>query len=451
VPYISNTDADREHMLRAIGVSSIEDLFEGVPAALRASRKLEVPGPLSEIELVRHMRALTSMNRNGDEVTSFLGGGVYDSAVPAVVRHVTAMPQFSTAYTPYQAEVSQGTLQAIYEFQSLIVRLTGMEVANASMYDGATAAAEAALMAVAATKRQKVLVARTVNPSTREVLRTYVSATGIELVELRERGGVTDTDALAAHVADAAAVVIQHPNFFGLLEPMGAIGDTARSAGSLFVASVDPVSLALLAPPGHYGAEIAVGEAQCLGSPVGFGGPLLGFMATRRSHVRRLPGRIVGATVDSEGRRGFVMTLQTREQHIRREKATSNICTNQALVALAATVYLSLLGETGFKDLATAITSKAHYAADLLARIPGVRLPFGRRFFREFVIELPLAADKVKRELAEVGIWPGLRCACFYEGMERCLLVSVTERHTLHDIDSLSSALESIISARRRA
>jgi len=229
-----------------------------------------------------------------------------------------------------------------------------------------------------------------------------------------------------------------------------AVGERARAAGCLLVASVDPVSLAILAPPGEYGADIAVGEAQCLGSPVGFGGPLLGFMATRRSHVRKLPGRIIGATMDSEGRRGFVMTLQTREQHIRREKATSNICTNQALVALAATVYLSLLGETGFRELATAITSKAHYAADVLTRIPGVRAKFGGRFFREFVVELPLEAESVKRELAEIGIWPGIRCGCFYDGMERCLLVSLSERHALHDIDSLASALQSIVTARRR-
>ena len=445
MPYVPNTDRDREEMLREIGVGSIEELFADVPQDLRAKAELDVPGPLSEAELVRHMQRLASMNRTTDDVVSFLGGGVYDHTVPAVVRYVMSMPQFYTAYTPYQAEASQGTLQSIYEFQSLICRLTGLDVANASMYDGASAAAEACLMASAATKRRKIVLARTANPALRTVASTYLEASDMEIVEVVSPGGVTDTDALDANIEGAAAVVVQHPNFFGLLEPMEAISAKCESAGAMLVASVDPLSLAVLKPPSDYGAAIAVGEGQSLGSPVAYGGPLLGFMATTRKHIRRLPGRIIGATTDAEGRRGFVMTLQTREQHIRRDKATSNICTNEGLVALGAAVHLSLLGKKGFRELAEQVTAKAHYAARALVAIPGVRMKFDGAFFREFVLELPEPAHKVKQELGRAGIWPGISCGCYYQDMKNCLLVSLTERNTRDDIDSLTSALEAVV------
>jgi len=432
-------------MLREIGVGSVEELFADVPQDLRAKAELDVPGPLSEAELVRHMRRLASMNRTTDDVVSFLGGGVYDHTVPAVVRYVMSMPQFYTAYTPYQAEASQGTLQSIYEFQSLICRLTGLDVANASMYDGASAAAEACLMASAVTKRKKIVLAGTANPALRTVASTYLEASDMEIVEVPPRGGVTDTGALDANIDGAAAVVVQHPNFFGLLEPVEAISAKCESAGAMLVASVDPLSLAVLKPPSDYGAAIAVGEGQSLGSPVAYGGPLLGFMATTRRHIRRLPGRIVGATTDTEGRRGFVMTLQTREQHIRRDKATSNICTNEGLVALGAAVHLSLLGKKGFRELAEQVTAKAHYAARALAAIPGVRMKFDGAFFREFVLELPKPAHKVKQELGGAGIWPGISCGCYYQDMNNCLLVSLTERSTRDDMDSLTSALEAVV------
>jgi len=448
MPYVPNTERDRDEMLEVIGASSVEDLLRDVPAELRAKAPLEVPGPLSEIELVRHVSELAARNRV-EGVVSFLGGGIYDHAVPAAVRHVVRLPHFYTAYTPYQAEASQGTLQTIYEFQSLIVRLTGMDVANASMYDGATAAAEACLMAIDATKRRKVVVSASVSPAARRVLRTMLAPDAVDIVEVPLRHGVTDLAALDGALPDAAALLLQHPNYFGLLEPAREIGERVSSSGALLVASVDPVSLALLAPPGSYGAEIAVGEGQSLGSPMGFGGPLLGFMAARKKHVRRLPGRIVGATVDAHGRRGYVMTLQTREQHIRREKATSNICTNEGLVALTAAVYLSLLGERGFRELAVQVTSKAHYAADALSRIAGVRLCFPGAFFREFAVELPVDAGRVRDELARAGIWPGIPCGRDYDGMDRSLLVSVTETHSRADIDSLASALEAIIATRR--
>jgi glycine dehydrogenase subunit 1 len=442
LPYVPNTDRDREEMLREIGASSLDDLFADVPESLRLDRPLDVPGPLSEQELARHMARLARMNSTPDDVLSFLGGGVYDAHVPSVVSHVTRMPQFSTAYTPYQAEVSQGTLEAIYEFQTLIARLTGMEVANASLYDGSTASAEAALMAVGATGRRKVVVAGTASPA---VIRTYLSSQGIEIVTLPFEGGATDVFRAAREASDAAAVVVQHPNFFGALEQVRALCEAAHSAGALFVTVADPLSLAVLSPPGEYGADIAVGEGQSLGGHMGYGGPLLGFMATTRQHLRRMPGRIIGATTDASGRRGYVMTLQTREQHIRRAKATSNICTNQALVALGVTVYLSLLGKEGLRELALRVAATARYAASALGRVEGVRLAFDRPFFREFVVELPVDAHRIKAALSEAGIWPGISCGCYYDGLDNHLLVSVSERHRREDIDTLASAVEAIV------
>jgi glycine dehydrogenase subunit 1 len=449
LPYVPNTDRDRDEMLATIGASSLEELFPGVPSELRFEGPLDVPGPLSELEVDRHLRSLADRNATARDGLSFLGAGVYEHAVPSVVRHVTSMPQFSTAYTPYQAEASQGTLQSIYEFQTLIARLTGMEVANASLYDGASAVAEAALMAIGATRRRKVVVSSTVSPQVRAVLSTYLAAGDVEIAEAPPEAGVTAVDGLDLLCEGAAAVVVQHPNFFGLLEPVAEVARAAGASGALSVASVDPISLALLRPPGDYGFDLAVGEGQSLGSPPGFGGPLLGFMATKRRHLRRLPGRVIGATADHEGRRGYVMTLQTREQHIRREKATSNICTNQALVALGATVYLSLLGGRGLRELAVQVTSKAHYAAAALARVAGLKLKFGRPFFREFVVELPIPATIVKEGLSAAGIRPGVSCGCYYEGMENCLLVSVTESHSKDDVDTLASAVEAFLAERR--
>jgi len=451
VPYVPNTDRDREEMLETIGAASVEELLADVPVELRVEGDLDVPGPLTEPELLSHMRRLASLNRSAGDVVSFMGGGVYDHVVPAAVRKITSMAQFYTAYTPYQAEASQGTLQAIYEFQTLIARLTGLAVANASVYDGSTAAAEACIMALAATRRSKVLLAGSANPATRTVSRTYLAGAGVELVELPIKGGVTDLDALERNLPDAAAVVIEHPNFFGLLEPTSAIGELVADSGALLVASVDPISLAILAPPSAYGAAIAVGEGQSLGAPVAFGGPLLGFMATSRKHVRRLPGRIIGRTTDENGRRGYVMTLQTREQHIRRERATSNICTNQGLVALGAAVHLSLLGKEGLRELAVQIASRSHYAADALARVQGVGLRFDGPFFREFVIELPFEAARMKHELSRVGIWPGIDCGCYYGDMKNCLVVSVTEKNSREDIDSLASGIEAVIASGGRA
>ena len=315
--------------------------------------------------------------------------------------------------------------------------------------DGASAAAEAALMAIGATRRKRVVVSGAASPQLREVLRTYLTALDVELVQAPAENGLTEIGSLDGLSDGAAAVIVQHPNFFGLLEPVGEIAQAARVGGAFSIASVDPISLAVLKPPGDYGVDVAVGEGQSLGSPSGFGGPLLGFMATKRKHLRRLPGRIIGATSDAEGRRGYVMTLQTREQHIRRAKATSNICTNQALAALGAAVYLSLLGREGLRELAVQITSKSHYAASALAGVPGVGLKFQGSFFREFVVELPIAAAAIKDHLSRVGIQPGISCGCYYDGMENCLLVSVTECHSKGDIVALVSALEAVIADRR--
>lgn len=435
-------------MLRAIGAGSFDDLIADIPGELRMEGDLDIPGPLSELELTRHMQHLAAMNRVPDDVLSFLGGGIYDHATSAAVGSITGLPHFYTAYTPYQAEVSQGTLQAIYEFQSLITRLTGFDVANASLYDGATAGAEAVLMATAISRRKRVLVSSAVNPALRSVLKTYLMATDLELVEIPLASGVTDVAVLDEELKDVGAVLIQHPNFFGLLEPVDRIGEVVSESGAPLIASVDPISLALLKPPSEYGATIAIGEAQSLGVAVAFGGPLLGFIAAGRKHARRMPGRIIGATTDAEGRRGYVMTLQTREQHIRREKATSNICTNQGLMALAATVQMSLLGRAGLNELALQVAAKSRYAAEQLSQVRGINLKFEGSFFREFVIELPFEAATAKVALSDAGIWPGIKCGCYYSDMPNCLLVSVTERHSRKDIDTLVSGLEAIIVSR---
>lgn len=448
MPYVPNTDNDRREMLRAIGAGSFDDLIADIPGELRMEGDLDIPGPLSELELTRHMQHLAAMNRVPDDVLSFLGGGIYDHATSAAVGSITGLPHFYTAYTPYQAEVSQGTLQAIYEFQSLITRLTGFDVANASLYDGATAGAEAVLMATAISRRKRVLVSSAVNPALRSVLKTYLMATDLELVEIPLASGVTDVAVLDEELKDVGAVLIQHPNFFGLLEPVDRIGEVVSESGAPLIASVDPISLALLKPPSEYGATIAIGEAQSLGVAVAFGGPLLGFIAAGRKHARRMPGRIIGATTDAEGRRGYVMTLQTREQHIRREKATSNICTNQGLMALAATVQMSLLGRAGLNELALQVAAKSRYAAEQLSQVRGINLKFEGSFFREFVIELPFEAATAKVALSDAGIWPGIKCGCYYSDMPNCLLVSVTERHSRKDIDTLVSGLEAIIVSR---
>jgi glycine dehydrogenase subunit 1 len=443
MPYIPNTDADRQGMLAAIGVKSFEQLLEDIPTELRWKGTPDLPPGCSEMEVVREVEALAGDNAAAPGVVSFLGGGVYDHFIPGAIAELLARSEFYTAYTPYQAEVSQGTLTAIFEFQTLICQLTGMEVANASVYDGASSLGEAALMAQAATGRRELAVAGTVNPLYRQVLRTYTRGLKMVIREIPCPHGQVDLAALERMTGpETAAVMIQHPNFLGILEPQKEVIELAQKAGALAVVSVDPISLGLLQPPGLLGADIAVGEGQPLGIPQGFGGPLLGFLACRQKLLRRMPGRLVGQTTDDHGRRGFVLTLQTREQHIRREKATSNICTNHALNALAATIYLSLMGRQGLVDVAHLCLQKSHYARDRICEISGFESAFEQPFFREFVIHTPVPPGEIVTALVERSLLAGVDLSRFDLGLDDGLLMAVTEKRTRADIDRLAAELE---------
>jgi glycine dehydrogenase subunit 1 len=444
--YIPATDAEREEMLRAIGVAAVEELFADIPPAVRLDRPLDLPAPLSDPELWAAVRALAEENLHADRAACFLGAGAYDHYIPSVVWHLAGRGEFLTAYTPYQAEIMQGELQATYEYQTMLCELTGMDVANASMYDGASATAEAAVMARDLTRRDQVVVSRAVHPEYRQVLRTYTEPLGMEVVEVPWREGVTDPEAVEAALSErTAAVIIQHPNVFGCLEDGPALADLAHRRGALVVCAVaEPISLGVLKPPGAWGADVVAGEGQPLGAPLNFGGPYLGMLATRREFVRRMPGRLVGATVDAEGRRGFVLTLQTREQHIRREKATSNICTNEALLALAAAIYMAALGPQGLRAVAELNLHKAAYARQAVARVPGYRVAFSAPTFNEFVVRTPLPPEEVNRRLLPRGILGGLPLGRWYPELEDGWLVCVTEQRTRSEIDALVSALEAI-------
>jgi len=429
-------------MLSVIGVAREEELLAEVPADLRARAMPQLPPACSELELQRLFGAWAGENRPAGSLLSLLGAGAYDHAIPSIVGQLIGRSEFYTAYTPYQAEMSQGLLQAIYEYQTMICELTAMDVANASVYDGASALAEAALMAMRATKRSAIAVASTVHPHYRRVLESYLQGISCTIQTLPEAGGVTDPAGLGASLGPScAAVIVQHPNFFGCLEEMEALSRAAHEAGALLIAMVDPISLGLLAPPGDYGADIAVGEGQPLGIPVNFGGPYLGFFATKQAFMRQLPGRIVGATVDGAGRRGYCLTLQAREQHIRRERATSNICTNQALTALAATVYMAVMGPEGFREAATQCWDKAHYLQRALTQLPGVRAWSPAPFFKEFVVTLPLPAESLVRQLAGEEILPGLALAPYGKGLDHALLCCVTEKRTRGELDRVVAAV----------
>ena len=444
--YIPITDRDREEMLRAIGVKSTDELFSDIPDKVRLKRGLDLPAPLSEMELVDHMRELSEKNGDLNHYTSYLGAGAYDHYIPSVVNHVLSRSEFYTAYTPYQPEISQGTLQAIYEYQSLICELTGMEIANASMYDGASALAEAAIMACSFTNRGEVVVSRTVHPEWRRVIRTYIEGQGVGVIEAPYADGVTDVKALAGLVADnTAGVIVQNPNFFGCLEPVGEIEPVAHAKGGLFVVAADPISLGILKAPGEYGADIVAGEGQSLGNSLSFGGPYLGFLAARDKLARRMPGRIVGATVDSRGQRAFVLTLQTREQHIRREKATSNICSNEALNALAATVYLTLMGKEGIREVAEHCLQKAHYAHQKITALGRFQPAFSAPFFKEFAVSTALDLESVNAELLTHRIIGGYELGQSYPELKDGLLLAFTEKRTKEEIDHFIARLEEIV------
>src|SRR5438093_2268685 len=397
-------------MLEKIGAGSIEDLFRPVPDSLRLKRDLEVPPALSEIELTQHLQALAGRNQSADDTVCFLGGGSYDHFIPAVVDAVAGRSEYYTAYTPYQAEASQGSLQAFFEYQTLICQLTGMKVSNASLYDGGSALAEAVLMALSITGRSgSVFVAESVHPEYRRTLATYMANLEARPVTLPTPNGFLDPDDLKRVLDDqTACVVVQHPNLFGCLEEVEAVAEAAHARGTLFIVSFDPISLGLLKRPGQYGADIAVAEGQCLGNPMVFGGPYLGILACRQEYVRKMPGRLVGQTTDRHGKRCWVLTLQTREQHIRREKATSNICTNQGLLALRAAVYLTALGPQGLKETAELCARKSHYAADRLTKVPGVKLAFDRPFFKEFTVRVPGDVRALLAGLVADGYLAGL-------------------------------------------
>ena len=444
MPFIANTDAQCQAMLEAIGADSIEALFADIPSALR-SGALDLPRGLSEQEVRDRLAELADYNRT--DLISFLGGGVYDHFIPAAVPALVSRSEFYTAYTPYQPEASQGNLQAIFEFQSAICRLTEMEVANASLYDGGTALYEAMMMALRITRRNKVIVDDSVSPIYRTMIRSYTRNLGIELLETPHNRGLPGRDAIKDDLDEkTAAVIVQNPTFFGCIDDASDLAELAHEKGALLVVSVYPISLGLLKTPGAMGADIVTGEGQSLGLPLSFGGPYLGFMASRARYVRKMPGRIAGRARDSRGREGFVLTLQAREQHIRREKATSNICTNEALCALTALVYLSLLGKQGLRDVARVCADKAWYAQEQLVKLPGVTLKYGSRwYFNEFVLTLPMPADKVIRRLIQRGLAAGFPLVRYWPEMDRDLLIAVTEKRTKKEIDLLVHLLETIL------
>ena len=439
--YLSLTDADRAEMLAAIGVDSVDELFEQVPPGVRLGRELDLEPALSEQEIVDHLSALAGRNVGTERELSFLGAGIYDHYVPAIVDMVLSRGELLTAYTPYQPEVSQGVLQAIFEYQTVICELTGMDVSNASGYDGTTVAADACFLAKHATGRSKVVLAETLNPQVRQVVKTYAPGFGLEVVEVPHEGGVTDPNRIADASLDAAAVFFQQPNFFGCLEPAPDLAAAAAQAGALPVAHVDPLSLAVLEAPGNYGAAIAIGEGQGAGNHISFGGPHYGFLAARSDLIRRMPGRIVGETTDVQGRRGYVLTLQTREQHIRREKATSNITTNQTLLALGGLVYLSWLGPLGLRELGETCMGLGQHVKDRL----GFPLAFpDQATFKEVAIRVGRPAREVIAAARESGVNPGYALGSDYEGMDDVLLVCVTEKHSPADIDRLAEVLQEV-------
>ena len=445
--YIPNSPAERAEMLRQIGATSIEQLFDSIPAPLRLQKHLEVPAALSEIELLRKFDELANRNQAASR-TSFLGAGAYSHYIPTVVDHLISRSEFFTAYTPYQPEISQGTLQAIFEFQTLVCQLTGMDIANASMYDGSTAMAEAALMAERVTKRSKVIVSCAVHPQYLEVAHTYVQHAGIELQQALycADSGTTLADSLSALDENTAAVIVQSPNFFGCVEDLAMLAEKAHAVGALLVVAVtEAMSLGLLRSPGACGADIVVAEGQSFGVPLSYGGPYVGLFATRDRYARQIPGRLAGEAYDKNGRRGFVLTLATREQHIRREKATSNICTNEGLIALAATVYLETMGRRGVQEAARQCAQKAHYAAREIAKLEGFSLPFSAPFFNEFVVQAPIkAAPLLDRLATEKGIDGGLALSRFDANRGNDFLVCVTETNTRRQIDALVDGLDSL-------
>lgn len=445
LPYIPHTLKDRQQMLAEIGVKSIEELIT-VPEKIRLSSSLDLPSGISEMELTREVKRLSLQNASLEEYTSFLGGGIYDHFVPAVVNHLASRSEFYTAYTPYQAEASQGTLQVIYEYQTLICNLFQMDVSNASMYDGASSLAEAVLAAYHIRKGEKFLVAKTLHPEYYQVILTYTKPLGIKLIQIPYTSeGTCDLNQLEEKMdKKVTGVIVQNPNFFGYLEKTKEIEKIVHRFNSLYIVSCDPISLGLLSPPGEYNADIAVAEGQSLGSPPCLGGECLGIFTSRKDFLRQMPGRIVGETKDKKGERGFVLILQNREQHIRRERATSNICTNQALNALGASIYLSCLGEEGLKKVAGLCLKNSHYLKEKIEHLPGYSSPFSAPFFKEFAIKTSIPSEKINQKLLEAKILGGLDLGKFYPELKNHLLFCATEKRTRKEMDKLISLLGGI-------
>ncbi len=450
--YTSATDADRAEMLAAIGARSVEELFEQIPADLRLGRPLRLPQGMSEAEVYERLAGLAERNAHAEREVCFVGAGMYDHYVPAIVDAITQRSEFLTPYTPYQPEISQGGLQVMFEFQTAMSELTGLPVSNAGLYEGPSSVASAGYLAMAATGRRRFVVSRGVHPHSRETLATYSVGYGAEVAEVGLDGGLTDAAALAAAVDDeTAAVILQNPNFLGSVEDIEALGGAAREHGALVVVACDPMTLGILRPPGESGADIALGEGQPLGNRLDFGGPSFGFFCVAEEHIRRLPGRIAGETTDVDGRRGFVLTLQTREQHIRREKATHNICTAQALNALGAMVHLAWLGREGFRELGELLARRTAYARERLAAVDGVELLHEAPVVREFAVRLDAPVERVLAACAEQGIAAGYPLRAEYPELGDGLLVAITERRSREEIDRLADSLAAAIAGARSA
>lgn len=433
--YAPHTDQDVAEMLSVIGVASVSELFDSIPKDLRLGGPLDLPESLSESELFDLLASFSGRNRGSNALKCFAGGGAYDHYVPAAVRHLAYRSEFATSYTPYQPELSQGVLGALFEYQTMICELSGMEVSNASLYDGASSLVEAVNLAASATGRSKIVVSEALNPNYRGVLETFGRGPGYDFVTAPAPDGTTDPGDLE----DAAALIVGQPNFFGVIEDVREAAERAHDAGALLIVHFDPLAMGLLESPGALGADVVTGEGQVLGNDLSFGGPYLGIFATKMEHVRRVPGRIVGATVDVHGRPGFVLTLQAREQHIRRERANSNVCTNQTLMAIVATVYLSWLGPQGLRELGETVHARARHAAALLSSVPGCSLAFEKPFVKEFMLRVPNDADGVIGGLAERGYLVGPSTS------DRSLLIAVTERRTDEEIEGLAKALAEVV------
>jgi len=444
-PYIANNKEDENLMLKAIGLNNTSELFNNIPKAIKLNRGLNLESSKSELEVSKQINNLAKKNKDVNDLVCFLGAGAYDHYIPSIIKHITSRSEFYTSYTPYQPEISQGTLQALFEYQTMICNLTGLQVSNASMYDGATACAEAAMMATSSTKRKSIVVSKTVHPEIRKILKTYLKYHEAELIEVEMLDGVTDIEKLRSVVNNnTAGVIIQNPNFFGIIEDLSQVEKITHENKALLIMDVNPISLAILKTPGEIGADIVIGEGQSLGSPLNYGGPCLGFMATTTKLMRKMPGRIVGETVDVDGKRAYVLTLQAREQHIRRAKANSNICSNQSLNAITAAIYFTTLGKEGLKEVALQCFRKSHYAFKELTKSGKYTPAFNKPFFMEFVLESDIKISKVNEELLKENILGGFNLDVFNEGNKNQVLICVTEKRSKEEIDALTMVMEGV-------